>query len=106
MSEKFHMCNATNGDWAYISVMYYTTNCTLLRYDYADPYTIYILLSYIYYISYWFIFFFFFLFIIILFRKRYVDEERHALIAVHPAGYWAEMLQQGNPFRVLFGQQN
>jgi hypothetical protein len=32
----FHMCNATNGDWAYVDLQYYGS-CRLLRYDYADP---------------------------------------------------------------------
>jgi len=105
MSQQFHMCNATNGDWAYVSLQYFSTNCTLIRYDYADPYKVPIFIFYLYYISYFVISFIIFpLFIFFIYKyiqnkfSRFISQEGDALLARHPDGYWANMVADQAPF--------
>jgi hypothetical protein len=105
MSNQYHMCNASNGDWAYVSLYYYSTNCTLIRYDYQDPYRVPIFFFYFYFISYYIVIFllfplFFFLFYFWLKSKivRFVSPEGDALIARHPDGYWANAVADNAPF--------
>lgn len=105
MSLQYHMCNATNGDWAYISLYYYSKNCSLVRYGYADPYKVPIYIFYFYYISYYIITFILFpLFFFLLYKYirnqmvRFVSNEGDALIARHPDGYWANAVADNAPF--------
>lgn len=106
MSTKYHMCNATNGDWAYVSLFYFSNNCTLVRYEYADPYRVPLFFYYIYFVTYYFVTFFLFPFSLFLFYKywisRFVSREGDALLARHPDGYWANQVGDNAPFGNFF----
>jgi hypothetical protein len=106
---QFHMCNATNGDWAYVSLLYYTSNCSLVRYDYADPYKVPVFIFYIYLVSYYFITIIIFPITLLLLYEfiknkvnRYVAPENDALLTRHPDGYWGNMVGEGAPFGNFF----
>jgi hypothetical protein len=108
MSLKYHMCNATDGNWAYVAVHYYSDNCTLLRYNYTDPHSslhLVFLFQYIYYLIYFLVTFLFFpLLIYYLCRRmsRYISPEGDALLARHPDGYWANQFGDNAPFGNFF----
>lgn len=107
MTEQYFMCNATtNEDWAYVSLYYYTDNCTLIRYDYADPYHVPLFIYYMYVVTYYITTFFLFPFLCFLFYKyryaRFIANEGDALIARHPDGYWGQQFGDNAPFGQFF----
>lgn len=99
------MCNATNGDWAYVSLLYFSQNCTLIRYDYADPYAVPLFIYYFYIVTYYIVTFFLFPFSVFLLYKylnnkmsRFITPEGDSLLTRHPDGYWANMVADQAPF--------